>query len=932
MLSILKSFFNTGSGSDSPVFVKKIIAGVSQNWWNGFYAGLIGAFCMALAELVRVAFFATEALPQGAAGEYFILALFSSFLAFIPLSILLGVGLAFLSGATPIYDRMDNARDKLFQKNANTDIPALVFALLLAFVVMMRVHGTVTGKMFTGFHNDDLAGRVLNLIEYGLLIFGAVAVVAFQRILKFLFRIPASLLKRLPAWVFVMSWLLPAAVVVVVLAVWLIYRSFDGLGIEERRVIYSACAAMTLIVVLIPLVAILTKAVQRSLRPGRVGHSLRLLRLMIVVTLTIALSFASWMVPKSSGAIAYAVNSSPLIGRLLQLMPNYSDFDNDRYGAFANGVDPDGFDHWRTPVGPEIVGNGIDDNGILGDGEKLLPQPDWYNTRLPQELAEQDFNIVLITFDALRADHLGCYGYKNKTSPNIDKLAAEGAVFERAYSVGTGTMISIPTIFTGHYVSQLQCDNLQKGGIHHEVVAEQDTVQEFLRRNGYYTAGLYNVGYLNIVKQGWNLWKIPKGKMATVKNSTSPETTEEGIDFIKRHNDDKFFLWLHYYDPHDKYVKHSGFKSFGSGKNALYDGEIYYADHYMGRFIKELKKLDRRSVVIISADHGESLGEHGIPFHNLNFYTPIVNVPLIVWYEGMKPRRIKSPVSLIDFYPTVRNLLGEEPDPELPGRSLLTYALEGREDQERPVYHAAQFIQFGMYYSKRGLTRGNYRFFWDVLTGGEELYNVKTDPKESQNLVSALPVKASEMRDTLYRQIESIAVSMPLTDACTYRAPGRKKPEKNPRYVEKHSAAELPQDFEAQRVNFGDQIELAGYRINTNKIGLESSVKIELALKTLQDLENDYSIFVHVQGKKGISKRINLGHLPLRGHAPTSSWKTNRLYIDRFSFDLADVKSRGEMDVFIGFYKKGKRLEIKSGNKNKKSLQDRFRLITLSVN
>jgi len=911
--------------------LKQKLAGFFANWWTGFYAGVVSAFAVALLEMLRVIFFAEAKPPQGALSEYFILSLFGSFFAFIPLSILLGLGVAFLFGTVPLEDRLSKLKLWLFGSQKNTRTAGLVISILIVVFIMLRIHGIVTLKMFTGFRNQELAGRVLNLIEYVLLAFSALLVLILNRIITPLSTLLEKLTRPLPSWIFNLLWLVPASAFSLYLAYGIASDAFVGLEAEMRNVIYAGMAALLCLCILVPLLAILTRRARAFLSTGKVEKQIRLLRLLAVLSVFGLMFITSLLIPSSHGAIGYAVNDSPLIGRLLMMMPTYSDFDNDRYSSFANGRDPDGFDHWRSPVGPEIVGNGVDDNGILGDGEKPPVKADWPDVELPEELKNGDFNIVLLTFDALRADHLSCYGYKRKTSANIDRYAEKSVLFEQAYSVGTGTMISIPTVFTGKYVSELQCNNLQKGGIEHEIVASEDTVQEYLRSKDYYTIGLYNVGYMNIVNQGWDLWKIPKGKTATVKNDTSKETTEEGIELIEKNIDRKFFMWIHYYDPHDQYIAHKGQKSYGSSRTDLYDGEIYYSDVYAGKFLDRLDQLERPTVVFISSDHGESLGEHGIPYHNLNFYKPIVHVPMIVYYRGIKPGHIASAVSLLDFYPTVRALMGDAPNPALGGRSLLPYVVEGIEDKERAVFHEAQFIQYKLYYSKRGMTKGKYRFFWDVLTDGEELYDISSDPKEKVNLVSALPGAAESLRQEIYQHMESVAIKMPLTDFCSYWPTDEKKKRPNPRYVESQTVSELPAGFEARNVVFDDKIKLEGYRINTRTLGRNnSSVTVELAVKALKPLKNDYEIFVHTKGKNGNHFNKNLDHVPMRGYLPTSKWEKNRTYLDVFSFDTAGSENTGLIEIAIGFHSKGKRLKVSDKSGDSASLSsNQYKLVEI---
>jgi len=258
---------------------------------------------------------------------------------------------------------------------------------------------------------------------------------------------------------------------------------------------------------------------------------------------------------------------------------------------------------------------------------------------------------------------------------------------------------------------------------------------------------------------------------------------------------------------------------------------------------------------------------------------------------------------------------------------------EGREDQDRAVFHEAQFIQYNLYYSKRGMTKGKYRFFWDVLTDGEELYDISTDPKEKVNIVSALPGAAESLRQELYRHMESVAVNMPLADFCSYWPTDTKRKRANPRYVESFTVSELPEGFNALDVSFGDMIKLKGYRVNTETVGRNaSSVVVELALSAEKSIKSDYEIFVHVKGREGQSFSKNIDHAPLRGYLPTSKWEVGKTYLDVFSFDVAGSSDKGRIEISLGLHNRGKRLQISDGSGEKKSeLGNQYKLVEIPV-
>jgi arylsulfatase len=299
-------------------------------------------------------------------------------------------------------------------------------------------------------------------------------------------------------------------------------------------------------------------------------------------------------------------------------------------------------------------------------------------------------NIILITIDALRPDHLGCYGYQRNTSPNIDRLAKEGVLFLNCYATSFTTVYSFPAFLTGRYLTIKTRDSLL---FHNILDKEFTTLSEYLKNFGYYTAAFLNNGHLVIEKgfeQGFDIYE----------NLYSYENAEEKSNRVKNFlnnysNNKPFFIWIHFLDTHspyssgekyfkifekdrlykenDKILKLNPNKSssvftsqgyipritFHEDKYnlnhyiAYYDSEIRYTDFYIGRLLEDIKE---NTLIILSADHGEFLGEHGIYFqHGINLYDEVLHIPLIIkdmnsFTEG---RRIPKVVSSVDVVPTI---------------------------------------------------------------------------------------------------------------------------------------------------------------------------------------------------------------------------------------------------------------------------------------
>ncbi|HET6268299.1 MAG TPA: sulfatase, partial [Acidobacteriota bacterium] len=255
-------------------------------------------------------------------------------------------------------------------------------------------------------------------------------------------------------------------------------------------------------------------------------------------------------------------------------------------------------------------------------------------------------NIILITIDTLRADHLGCYGAKSNASPHIDQLAAKSVIFENAYSVAPITLTSHTTILSGVYPN--------KHGVRDNAVfapAPQPLLQESLKSGGYHTAAFVSGAPLLSrfgLTRGFDLYDDDFAG----RERTAETTTQRALQWIT-HQKSPYFVWIHYYDPHAEYQPPASYRE--RFRNQLYDGEIAFVDDQIGNL---LASIHSNAIILITADHGESLGEHGEKTHAVFLYNATLRVPLILFSPGIKPGRRPEPVSLVDIAPTLREAAG----------------------------------------------------------------------------------------------------------------------------------------------------------------------------------------------------------------------------------------------------------------------------------
>jgi arylsulfatase A-like enzyme len=344
-------------------------------------------------------------------------------------------------------------------------------------------------------------------------------------------------------------------------------------------------------------------------------------------------------------------------------------------------------------------------------------------------------HVILISMDTTRADHLSCYGFNKKTTPNIDKLAKDGVLFEQCISSNAKTLPAHSTMLTG--------TNPVYHGVHdnsgYSLSAENRTLAEVLKEKGFKTGAVISSFVLERrfgLNQGFDDYEdtfretIPGAHLAERKGD---EATQVANEWLVKNRDEDFFLFLHYYDPHDAYIPPEPFASDFSDN--LYAGEIAYTDFCIKQVLDKLKELKiyDDSLIIIVGDHGEGLGDHGEETHGYFIYQSSLHVPLIVRFpEGQYSRkRIPQTVGIVDIVPTVCGWLGIEPPAECVGQDLTAY-LEDESLSDRFIYSESLTpTEYGCS-SLLSMVSGPWKY---IQSSAPEMYNLQQDPGELENLI-----------------------------------------------------------------------------------------------------------------------------------------------------------------------------------------------------
>jgi arylsulfatase A-like enzyme len=349
-------------------------------------------------------------------------------------------------------------------------------------------------------------------------------------------------------------------------------------------------------------------------------------------------------------------------------------------------------------------------------------------------------HVVLVTIDALRADHLGAYGYARPVSPGLDALARTSWRFQRAYAQAPHSSYSLSSLHSSEYLHEL----VELGR-----PLPEATLASVLRDHGYHTAAFFTDGIFHT--EGHKLARYRDTAFGfALFDQTNREAEDHTdrvlaeVERIRAQGEPPSLFWVHYFDVHEPYQE----TTFGSSDLDRYDSEIKHVDRELTRLLSELeKRLSRPFVLAISADHGEEFREHGGVYHGSTLFDEQVRVPLIVRAPGAAARVIEAPVEVIDIAPTLLGLVGVEPPKSMRGRDLRTLK-SARSPDDKPVFSAVL--------TKRMALRWPHKLIADLRFGLFELYDLERDPNERKNLAQEQPEQLAELRSDVYGWLDSL--------------------------------------------------------------------------------------------------------------------------------------------------------------------------------
>ncbi len=380
-------------------------------------------------------------------------------------------------------------------------------------------------------------------------------------------------------------------------------------------------------------------------------------------------------------------------------------------------------------------------------------------------------NLLLITIDTTRADHLGCYGYPRPTSPNLDALASEAVRFERCFAHVPITLPSHASILSGTYPS---FHGVRDNG---RFVVRDDllTLAELLGGEGYATAAFVSAFVLDSrygLDQGFEVyddsyaaeWSEEQLRDARIYNQmvtdrSADQTTGRALAWLRESAAEPFFMWVHYYDPHQRYAPPHPYDQLFH--DSPYDGEIAFMDDQIGELLAAFRRRGQweNTAVVVTADHGEGLGQHGETTHAALVYDSTLEVPLIIKppaSAGIAPGVEPGSTAHVDVMPTVLELLGVEAPRELHGRSLVGRMRGRSSPPPAPSYFECALPRFSFGWEPLfGVRAGGWKY---IHAPRRELYHLAEDPDELYNLAAAKIERRGDLEELLFSLLERHAM------------------------------------------------------------------------------------------------------------------------------------------------------------------------------
>jgi len=793
-----------------------------------------------------------------------------------PVGLLLGLGVALVSAALrplPWYERL---RQVVRHPARWFAADPSAFARLLAVLIVTPLLGAFLWRaafhFATGYHNPALSSAAMALV----------ALVAFAASLVVVSAIE-------PALTAVGLRLGRAASVAPVVA--LALAGFVALGVRvlgARRDLLAVIDPRSVglvagVFVLYPLLY----AVLRLVLSTRVR---RVVATVLAICVSVgALSACALLYSRSHRVRAIVERETSFGIAMLHVYATLSDTDRDGYSFLFGGGDCNDGERHVHPGAIEIPGDGVDSNCMGGDTDPDMSDLDVgrYGV-VPNELGRP--NILLITIDALRPDRLGAYNpAQHKVSPNIDAFARQAARFETVISPSSRSIRSIPAMFVGAYPSQIA---FGPELLWPALEQENLTATELMAQHGYQTAAVVGTNYFSHMPgffQGFATTKESRSYKPSRQEATSNAIAV--ADSLQRGRK-PWLLWVHLFNVHEPYL-HDGLPSlFDADRRGSYDTEVALADQQVGRLLAWLKERGDpgQTVVMIASDHGEAFLEHGTIGHSYTLYNEELLSTLLVHVPGVEPRVVTTPVSLIDIAPTLLNLASVPMPRPLPARSLLPL-IQGEAGQPHRALYAELMPDGSLPYDQKAVFLDGWKLIWWAREGSVQLFDLKHDPEERNDLADAHRDRARQLHDRLRGWVTQTHLRQHRHDEVLAR----------------QRLTALPTEFTARLDADYGPFTLVGYNLPSRDFQPGEKLALDLFFVVRQETRNDYFFEVTFKGPADftVPRYLHAEHYPLNGGYRTYEWRAGEILRDPIRIAIPKLAKDVTLDMRLRIVRRG---------------------------
>lgn len=555
----------------------------------------------------------------------------------------------------------------------------------------------------------------------------------------------------------------------------------------------------------------------------------------------------------------------PVVKQLYRLATALTDRDGDGYSALFGGEDCNDRDASIHPGASDPAGDGIDSDCFAGDGGpevSSMSDGRYYEGRL----FDRAPNILLITADALRPDHLGCFGYKRDTSPFIDELCARSYRFHEAIAQSSRSIRSIPSTFTGFMPSQIAYGTEY---LFPELLPENVLIAEVLRPR-YRTAAVVGTNYFKPFKgfdQGFLSFR-----QDPLYTPPRERTVDWAIEELRKLRTDRrpFFLWTYLFHTHAPYLHDDLPSLYGPELVDAYDTEVRMLDGELRRLIDALEDLEfqRETVIILHSDHGEAFFEHGLTGHSHNTHREEIRSTLLIHIPGKDGGDIHLPVPLADLMPTIANLANIPLRHETPSRSLLPlmFGEEAEDFEDRLIF--SEVLPDGVFpWDEKAIIRGKEKLIYDPRSGRVRLYDHTDDPFEHNDLSDERPELTAELLGLLRSWI----------------AETNRPEQRDDVVVAENLLSALPEKMSVEvDVVVGGLFRVAGFDINKTEFRRGERIELDFYYEVLGETSQDLFFYVDVEGPRGvrIPRNFHGRHHPMNGRYRSYRFKRGQIIRD----------------------------------------------------